>query len=1316
MGLRRVGVLFASALALAALLAPTPVSAAVSPAAVTRVAGATRYATAAAAAVAAFPSGANSVVVASGDAFPDALAASYPAGGLNGPLLLVPRDGNATDAVDAVRRLNATEVLVVGGVAAVSENVRQQLASTGASIRSISGSDRFATAAEVAVSTGFAAGVLDEAPTAFVVTGENFPDALSASTVSFAQRFPVLLTRRASLPVRTEEALQALGIRRAIVLGGDLAVSSAVVTRLVQLGVTVERVAGVDRNQTAAAVARFATARLGWAAESIAIANGRNFADGIAAGALAGSRRAPIHLAFDNDDLGSAARDWIAGHCPSVHTVLGVGGNAVLTDRVLQEAAQAVRDCAQQPTPNDTPPPAGNQPTQPTNNGGQGQFTGSDPNATTTTTTTTTTPGATTTLPTVTAVPTTSTTTPPPAACTADSIPAAQAPPSETSALPQVPEPEAPLLHRETARGTQRRADAGVREVTKKSVDGQITDWKGPATGFAGGLRFACGELIYTDFVFDAYGADDGGDAARLQVLDPLNQGVPETYRVDPIFQVDAPGELGVPTPAQAKAEEQYGDANGLQAAADLLEFRLSADASNLFILARTTTMNSGTNPAVLILLDTVPDAATRTVTFASGLTTKAEIAVLLTRAGSLADDLRTAAPAVALPTSAGVNDSGDDYVNAIEGAIPRSFIGSATTLGVAAGTGLANGVGDALQPLVTGKGQLANVAFRAMGDPSTFSVGRPPPTATAAPTSEPVRTWFDKLQALELGKNSIDKFLLPVDLNKLLSGATEAWSPGPGYHERIFLSSPTISSESGQEGIHQHYGVYLPSTYRHGTPAGAGIWLHWRGGKAHSAATVSPRIIRDQGESIRKIVIAPRGRGTDSWYLGKGHADFLEVWDDAFANFSVDSDRVHVSGHSMGGWGSYLMSILYPDRFAAAFPVAGPVTQGAWTGLVPPDRPEGLPTLPPDDDPLPFFDSKFCEDAHFRQGNNPDDSNDYSFCYISTDGGDARIQHTRPLLKNLRNVPIAIFQGAIDELVPTSGVTRQIEELITLGYRHRYYFFPTYEHYSHPIIDEWAEGARYVTGTVAPGVGSPLLRDKRVLNPARVVYRRDMLFECAVENGPRLAHRPSQTGGTVRYECRTPSTRIAGPSLPRDNQVFEFNFNRAYWMSELEPDNLVDGIADFDARSNAITEPFTPGPNPAQPAAGPEPATLPEVGGPASLNQAGPYSMTGLAWAPGTPAVAGPNSFAAKVDGAKHVRLDTVRMGLKTNIGITGALTNADEYQLRLGGPWTSRPKVTIAGADKCPTIEEGALRIDVPALGGALVIDPTQLAVCSS
>src|ERR1051325_2705861 len=129
-------------------------------------------------------------------------------------------------------------------------------------------------------------------------------------------------------------------------------------------------------------------------------------------------------------------------------------------------------------------------------------------------------------------------------------------------------------------------------------------------------------------------------------------------------------------------------------------------------------------------------------------------------------------------------------------------------------------------------------------------------------------------------------------------------------------------------------------------------------------------------GEDLDTVVVSPRGRGTSTWYVGKGQVDFREVWDDVHKSFSVDPNRTYLSGHSMGGWASYLLPILYPDRFAAVLPASPPPTQGAWTGL----------------DLGPQCDG-------YELGGD-------GLCFTSANGGRPHDEWTTPLLENLRGVP----------------------------------------------------------------------------------------------------------------------------------------------------------------------------------------------------------------------------------------------------------------------------------------------------------------------
>lgn len=753
-----------------------------------------------------------------------------------------------------------------------------------------------------------------------------------------------------------------------------------------------------------------------------------------------------------------------------------------------------------------------------------------------------------------------------------------------------------PVLHSATVPGLWKTEPAGMIAPAARTVDGNISDWIGTSARYAGASIVSAGELIYTDHLFDAYGADNGTDADRVAKLGPLEDAAPQTYRIEPLLQADAPGEIGVPNPYPVA--EEYGDA-GLQSKADLVELRIAADETTVYVLARTAAKSAATDTAVLLLADTNDGTGTRDVPFNAGITTdRADVAVLLASGGGRAVDLASHSE-----TPVDVAAQPDGYVNAIEAAIPRAQIqrpDGSLQIAVATGNYDQAARGFATLPGVTSN--LANVAFRG---------------------HEPVRTWFDEQQAISLYARTIDPFFTAIDTDALTSGANERPAPGPGYYERVFTSDAAISSEGGIEGIFQPYGVYLPPGYDTGTsPVPMTWWFHWRGGKAHSAATTTPRFMREMGDGLGGIVVSPRGRGTSSWYLGRGMVDFNEVWNDATSTYRVDFDRVYISGHSMGGWASYLMPILYPDRFAASFPVSPPVTQGAWTGL----------------------DFPGCDDYRY---------DDYSFCYEWANDSNPRAQHTYKMLENLRNVPIAIYAGGIDELVPVSGTLRQAERLAELGYRYRLYLFPTYEHYTPPIVDQWAEGAWYFRLA------------RREANPARVGYIRDMPFEQSVEKGPSQFNSP-MTG-------------------------LNFDFDHAYWMSGLTPTDPVNGRAVFDGRTFARTDPSA--------------LTVPEAGGPSSAGQTGPYSMSGLTWLDNPLQADTPsNGFAVSLTGASSVQIDVARMGLNAARPIAGSATTNGAATLRLAGGWTAAPTVTVNGAPVAVSLADGVLSI--PLTNGANTI----------
>jgi putative cell wall-binding protein len=194
---------------------------------VERVAGADRFATAAAISASLFVPGVPVAYIATGSNFPDALA-GVPLGALSGgPILLSGSDGLPAATAAELSRLRPGRIVILGGPSVVSEAVADRLkAYTGGSVGRLAGADRFATS--VAISkAGFSS-----AATVFLATGANFPDALAGGPVAGVVGGPLLLVGRDSVPSVVRQGLQRLAPSTVVILGGPGVVGEAVVAEV----------------------------------------------------------------------------------------------------------------------------------------------------------------------------------------------------------------------------------------------------------------------------------------------------------------------------------------------------------------------------------------------------------------------------------------------------------------------------------------------------------------------------------------------------------------------------------------------------------------------------------------------------------------------------------------------------------------------------------------------------------------------------------------------------------------------------------------------------------------------------------------------------------------------------------------------------------------------------------------------------------------------------------------------------------------------------------------------------------------------------
>jgi putative cell wall-binding protein len=172
----------------------------------------------------------GTALVATGENFPDALAASPLAANLGMPVLLAPPDG--MPVLDPA----ISSATVLGGPAAVSASTEQQLVDVlgDDAVTRLGGAHRYATAALIAT-----AGV--EAGLGWrhlgIATGQNFPDALAGGVMLGANDTVLLLTRRKVLPAETREviATHAAEIEGTFIFGWDRAISGDVHTEIFDL-------------------------------------------------------------------------------------------------------------------------------------------------------------------------------------------------------------------------------------------------------------------------------------------------------------------------------------------------------------------------------------------------------------------------------------------------------------------------------------------------------------------------------------------------------------------------------------------------------------------------------------------------------------------------------------------------------------------------------------------------------------------------------------------------------------------------------------------------------------------------------------------------------------------------------------------------------------------------------------------------------------------------------------------------------------------------------------------------------------------------
>ncbi|WP_421381539.1 cell wall-binding repeat-containing protein [Bacillus salacetis] len=299
-----------------------------------RISGDSRYTTAAGISNVGWYEGAETVIIASGNNYPDALSGTTLASHYDAPILLL--DSSKQEKIDSsiavikeeVERLGAENAIILGGKASIPQSAEDKLKSFINIQDRISGDDRYETAYAIANH------ILSkqDSNTMILATGESFPDALAIAPYAAQNGIPILLSDKNGKKLDQKMANLLNSKSNVIVVGGENAISSTVTGRINDD----RRISGENRYETAEKI----IGELNIGNHHGYVATGENYADALTGAVLAAKFHDPIILTKP-----STVPPVISELVQSRFTQLTLlGGKSAITDQTTQSLAEKAKN------------------------------------------------------------------------------------------------------------------------------------------------------------------------------------------------------------------------------------------------------------------------------------------------------------------------------------------------------------------------------------------------------------------------------------------------------------------------------------------------------------------------------------------------------------------------------------------------------------------------------------------------------------------------------------------------------------------------------------------------------------------------------------------------------------------------------------------------------------------------------------------------------------------------------------------------------------------------------------------------------------
>lgn len=131
------------------------------------------------------------------------------------------------------------------------------------------------------------------------------------------------------------------------------------------------------------------------------------------------------------------------------------------------------------------------------------------------------------------------------------------------------------------------------------------------------------------------------------------------------------------------------------------------------------------------------------------------------------------------------------------------------------------------------------------------------------------------------------------------------------------------------EDGTKVDYLIYQPKDYKKDGEKKFPlmIFLHGRGesrGGIEAVAKWGPPQMVARGEELPFIILSPQCPAGDFWSSEKQVEVVTELIDEIISSHAVDSQKIYLTGLSMGGFGSWTLAAKFPEKFAAVVPICG--------------------------------------------------------------------------------------------------------------------------------------------------------------------------------------------------------------------------------------------------------------------------------------------------------------------------------------------------------------------------------------------------------